>query len=94
MTEKAETTEARDIARKLTKAQRQAMTDWPMLVKGAPEASAEVLGVKVPTMDALNFARLCAPTGRGHLTAPRQAKWCITPLGLQVRAILMEPAND
>lgn len=87
------TAEAREIARKLTKAQRRAMADWPLLVKGAPEASAEALGVKVPTMDALAFARLCAMVGRGHLTAPRQAMWCITPLGLQVRAILMEPAN-
>ncbi len=91
---KPETTpEAPEIARKLTKVQRRAMADWPLLVKGAPEASAEALGVKVPTMDALNFARLCAPTGRGHLTAPRQSRWCITPLGLQVLAILMEPAN-
>ncbi len=77
------------IARRLSPAQRRALKGWYVLNFSAPEASAEALGAKVPTMDALNFARLCAPTGRGHLTAPRQAMWCLTPLGLSVRAALL-----
>jgi hypothetical protein len=76
------------IAALLSPAQKRALKGWHVLNFNAPEASAEALGAKVPTMDALHFTRLCAPTGRGHVTAPRQAMWCLTPLGLAVRAEL------
>ena len=84
----APTSTPQEIARRLSPAQRKALKGWYVLNFNDPSASAEALGVKVPTMDALNFARLCVPTGRGHLTAPRQAMWCLTPLGLLVRAEL------
>ncbi len=77
-----------EIARRLSPAQKRAMRLWSKLQASASEASAMTLGVQVATMDALNFARCCVPTGRGHLPAPRTAMWHITPLGLLVRAEL------
>lgn len=77
--------DAREIAKGLTKAQREAMLSFGTGIKYSHDR------VHSAVYHHLNCKRLAI---KKWSPMPREAPWALTPLGLEVRAILQEQSNE